>query len=340
VSASLPDPSPRPSKRLSPAAEAKRTLNRRSLGGVPEALAHALRTERSHLTTLLDALADGVLLVGAEGGIIHSNKAFLALFGLLSSRSLVGLASDEACALYREQFLEPECFEARVEELKRQGVASFRELLPLGDGRLLERDYAPVLDEGQPFGHLWIYRDVTERERARRHHGQQREGGWLSHVDELTGLHNRRGFVDLARAHLDEAVREKRTMLVIFSDLDGLKQINDRFGHQTGDRALFDFAALLRNAFRERDLVGRLGGDEFVVLVTDGSGASAAELVTRLAQRVEQHNQRGRRDYSIAFSTGVSTFDPAEPEPLEVLLSQADVRMYAEKRRRKGDEAP
>ena len=92
-------------------------------------------------------------------------------------------------------------------------------------------------------------------------------------------------------------------------------------------------------AFRERDLVGRLGGDEFVVLVTDASGVSAAELVARLGQRVQQHNVRGRRDFSIAFSTGVSTFDPAEPEPLEVLLSQADARMYAEKRRRKDDAA-
>jgi diguanylate cyclase (GGDEF)-like protein/PAS domain S-box-containing protein len=310
-------------------------ISRRSLGGVPAALAHALRTERSHLTTLLDALADGVLLVGAEGGVIHCNKAFLGLFGLLSSRSLVGLASSDACAFYREQFLEPDRFEARVEELKAQAMASFRELLLLRDGRVLERDYAPVLADAQPLGQLWIYRDVTERERLRSSLGQQRDSGSLSHVDELTGLHNRRGFVDLARAQLDEAVRAQRGMLVLFADLDGLKQINDRFGHQTGDRALFEFAALLRAAFRERDLVARLGGDEFVVLVTDASGVSATELVARLEVRVEQHNAHGRRDFSIAFSTGVSTFDPKEPEPLEVLLRQADARMYAEKRRRK-----
>jgi diguanylate cyclase (GGDEF)-like protein len=312
---------------------------RRSLGGVPEALAHALRTERCHLTTLLDALADGVLLVSAEGAVLHCNKAFLGLFGLLGTRTLVGLASTEACALYREHFLEPDRFQEQVEALKARGLASFRELLPLCDGRVLERDYAPVVEGGQPLGHLWIYRDVTERERARSHHGQQREGTSLSHVDELTGLHNRRGFIDLARAAFDEAVREQREMLVIFSDLDGLKQINDRFGHQAGDRALFEFAALLRAGFRERDLVGRLGGDEFVVLVTDAAGVGAAELVARLAQRVELHNLQRRRDFSIAFSTGASTFNPAAPEPLEVLLSQADGRMYAEKRRRKSDAA-
>jgi diguanylate cyclase (GGDEF)-like protein/PAS domain S-box-containing protein len=305
------------------------------VGGVPEALAHALRTERSHLATLLDALGDGVLLVSAEGGVIHCNKAFLGLFGLLTSRELVGLASGDACALYREQFLEPDRFEARVQELKAHRLACFRELLRMADGRVLERDYAPVVDESQPLGHLWIYRDVTERERARSSLGLQRDSGSLSHVDELTGLHNRRGFIDLARSELDEAVRAQRGMLVIFADLDGLKQINDRFGHQAGDRALFDFAALLRAAFRERDLVARLGGDEFVVLVTDASSVSAAELVSRLEVRVEQHNATAQRDFSIAFSTGVSAFDPAEPEPLEVLLGQADVRMYAAKRRRK-----
>ena len=312
-------------------------LGLRSLGGIPEALAHAVRTERTHLTTLLDAMADGVLLVGDEGTIIHCNKAFLGLFGLLSAPALVGLPSTVACDQYRNLFLEPERFETRVAELKASRLATFRELLPLVDGRVLERDYAPVSAEERKLGHLWIYRDVTERERARSSLGQHRDAGSLLHVDELTGLHNRRGFIDLARAQIDEAVRAQRAMLVIFADLDGLKQINDRFGHQAGDRALFEFAALLRATFRERDLVARLGGDEFVVLVTDASGVAASELVARLGVRVEQHNATGRRDFRIAFSTGVSTFDPAEPEPLEVLLSQADARMYAQKRERKDD---
>jgi len=317
--------------------EASALLGLRSVGGIPEALAHSLRTERTHLTTLLDAMADGVLLVGDEGTVIHCNKAFLGLFGLLTAPTLVGLPSAVACNQYRNQFLEPERFEARVSELKASRMATFRELLPLADGRVLERDYAPVSADKQRLGHLWIYRDVTERERARSSLGQHRDALSLSHVDELTGLHNRRGFVDLARAQIDDAVRAQRAMLVIFVDLDGLKQINDRFGHQAGDRALFEFAALLRATFRERDLVARLGGDEFVVLVTDASSVAPSELVARLATRVEQHNANGRRDFRIAFSTGVSTFDPAEPEPLEVLLSQADARMYAQKRLRKDE---
>jgi diguanylate cyclase (GGDEF)-like protein/PAS domain S-box-containing protein len=309
----------------------------RSVGRLTQALAHELRTERTHLSALLDVMGDGVLLVGTEGTIIHCNKAFLGLFGLLTAPTLLGQPSRLACDSFRGQLLEPDRFEARVTELKEQRIPTFREMLPLSDGRVLERDYAPVDAEGQELGHLWIYRDVTERERARSSLGQQRDNGSLSHVDELTGLHNRRGFIDLARAQLDEAVRSQRGMLVIFVDLDGLKQINDRFGHQAGDRALFEFASLLRATFRERDLVARLGGDEFVVLVTDAAGVGATELVARLSARVELHNGSGRRDFAIAFSNGVSTFDPAEPEPLEVLLSQADARMYAQKRLRKDE---
>jgi len=312
-------------------------LGLRSAGAVCQALARALRTEQTHLTTLLDAMTDGVLVVDNEDATLHCNKAFLGLFGLLQAPTLVGLSSAVAGRQIRGLFLEPDRFEARVGELREARRATFRELLPLADGRLLERDYVPVSAGDEPLGHLWIYRDVTERERARRslvHHPDARS---LSHVDELTGLQNRRGFIDLARAQLDEAVRAQRPMLLIFVDLDGLKQVNDRFGHQAGDRALFEFAALLRATFRERDLVARLGGDEYVVLVTDAAGVTAGELVARLGARVEQHNGSGRRDFAIAFSTGVSTFDPAEPEPLEVLLRQADARMYAQKRLRKDD---
>ncbi len=112
--------------------------------GIPEALAHAVRTERSHLTTLLDALADGVLLVSEEGNVSDCNKAFLGLFGLLTSHSLLGLPSRAASAIFREQFLEPDRFEGRAQELEEARTATFREMLPLADGRALERDYAPA----------------------------------------------------------------------------------------------------------------------------------------------------------------------------------------------------
>jgi two-component system, cell cycle response regulator len=177
---------------------------------------------------------------------------------------------------------------------------------------------------------------VTERARLRAMEASGRPVEQnLSFLDELTGLYNRRGFLGYARPQLDAAARLHRPMLLIFVDLDGLKPINDRLGHASGDQALIDTAAVLKSTFRERDIVARLGGDEFVVLVTDASLVNPDGLLGRLDQRVAAMNDRAQRPFELAFSTGVASFDPGTPETLEELISQADRRMYREKRRRK-----
>src|SRR5207247_1593642 len=89
----------------------------------------------------------------------------------------------------------------------------------------------------------------------------------LALVDDLTGLYNRRGFLTLATRDLRLAHRSNETLLVAFADLDDLKGVNDAAGHAVGDRALRDTAALLRQTFRDSDLVARIGGDEYAVLV-------------------------------------------------------------------------
>ena len=88
--------------------------------------------------------------------------------------------------------------------------------------------------------------------------------------DELTGLTNRRGFLTLADQQLKLALREKLPLLLVFIDMDGLKAINDKLGHAVGDRALVDLGDVIRETFRESDVIGRLGGDEFVALVREG----------------------------------------------------------------------
>src|SRR5262249_3264728 len=146
---------------------------------------------------------------------------------------------------------------------------------------------------------------------------------------------NRRGFLRFARDQLDAAALARRPMLLIFVDLDGLKYINDQLGHAAGDRALVDTGTVLKSTFRERDIVARLGGDAVVVLVTGSSAVREADLLARLAARLEALNARAGREFQLGFSTGVAAFDPSSPESLEDLLSEADGRMYLDKRRRK-----
>ncbi|MEP6691029.1 MAG: diguanylate cyclase [Gemmatimonadaceae bacterium] len=173
----------------------------------------------------------------------------------------------------------------------------------------------------------------------------------MSLVDDLTGLYNRRGFLTLARQQLKMADRMNRRVAQVFVDLDGLKWINDTYGHAEGDRALVETADILREAFRESDIVARIGGDEFVVLALEETSPAEEVFAERLRRAVTQRNtQRSARraaaldargrgafpnvqlDYPLALSIGVATYDPADPCALDELMQRADHLMYAEKR--------
>jgi diguanylate cyclase (GGDEF)-like protein len=287
--------------------------------------------------TLLEATGDGVLVVAARGAVLATNPAFGRLFTLPPQPgALEGLPFGAACERLGEAFADTAYFLARAAELHAQDVPVTGECWTMSDGRILESDVLPVLVEGHRSEQLWLWRDVTERARLRAGeiHGHGPETN-LSYIDELTGLHNRRGFLLFARAQLDAGALARRPMLLIFVDLDGLKHINDQLGHSAGDRALVDTATVLKSTFRERDIVARMGGDEFVVLVTDSSAVREVDLLARLAGRLAALNARAGREFQLAFSTGVAAFDPAAPESLEELLSEADSRMYLDKRRRK-----
>ena len=157
----------------------------------------------------------------------------------------------------------------------------------------------------------------------------------MSLVDQLTGLYNRRGFFTLARQHEKLANRLRRRMLHIFLDLDGLKQVNDTYGHREGDAALMSTADVLRATFRASDVVARLGGDEFAVLAIETTRGSADGWEERLAENIAQSNQESRRPYQLGMSVGMAVYDPRHPVLIDDLMAQADSAMYENKRRRK-----
>jgi len=156
----------------------------------------------------------------------------------------------------------------------------------------------------------------------------------LSLSDELTGLYNRRGFFILAEQQIKIATRTKRGMLLVSADLDGLKKINDGFGHHEGDRVIVDAGQLLRQSFRESDIISRIGGDEFVILITEKPEINAEVLFARLRKNLESYNRRVQRPYPFSISMGVATFDPQNPVDLNTLLIAADKSMYANKKRK------
>ncbi|HXL52120.1 MAG TPA: diguanylate cyclase [Gemmatimonadales bacterium] len=156
----------------------------------------------------------------------------------------------------------------------------------------------------------------------------------LALVDDLTGLYNRRGFLTLATRDLRLARRGNETLLVAFADLDDLKGVNDTAGHAGGDRALRDTAALLRQTFRDSDLVSRIGGDEYAVLVRHSGPESAEVLAERLKRQVRDFNRRGARPYQLSISLGFAAHKASTLGSVAGLLDRADRALYRDKRRK------
>jgi diguanylate cyclase (GGDEF)-like protein/PAS domain S-box-containing protein len=194
----------------------------------------------------------------------------------------------------------------------------------------------------EPDGTIYaIARDVTEAKIAQTKLSVLAdELRKLAIVDELTGLHNRRGFNILADQELARALRKREKCLFFFSDVDGLKQINDTLGHDAGDRAICGAASVLRSAFRKSDIIARLGGDEFVILCTDGSPDDRL-LAERVEELLRRYNStQPLHPHALAISIGSTTFDPVHREPLDAILKRADKLMYEQKARRKAAARP
>jgi len=160
----------------------------------------------------------------------------------------------------------------------------------------------------------------------------------LSLTDDLTGLYNRRRFFVLTEQYLKVATREKKRLLLLFIDMDDLKWINDHDGHHEGDQALKDLAHILKQNFRESDILARIGGDEFVVLFVS-TDENSERLVTRLHENIREYNDKRRRPYRLSISVGTATFDPQDPISIDELLSMADASMYAQKQKKRKKQA-
>lgn len=152
----------------------------------------------------------------------------------------------------------------------------------------------------------------------------------MSLTDELTGVLNRRGFNLLGEQAVLQAQRDQSALTVLFFDLDGLKQVNDSFGHEAGSQFLVEIATLLRSTFRGSDIVARIGGDEFAVVIHD-DGVNAKIAMARMDESAAAMNQGADRRYPISYSVGEASSDLTIDESFEQLVSRADAMMYKQK---------
>lgn len=152
-------------------------------------------------------------------------------------------------------------------------------------------------------------------------------------IDDLTGLSNRRGFLELAEKAFAHARHAGVPLEVFFFDLDDFKAINDQFGHAAGDAALQAFSRILSDVFGHDHLVARLGGDEFLVLCA--GALRGPDLLHQFLSQIGAFNEKSRQGWILKSSMGSVRFDPARHDTLAALLKEADDKMFLQKKVRK-----
>jgi diguanylate cyclase (GGDEF)-like protein len=157
----------------------------------------------------------------------------------------------------------------------------------------------------------------------------------LSLIDPLTGLYNRRGFFAVAGKRAEVARRLGCRAFVLYADLDGLKQVNDSFGHPAGDTYVQVATEAITRSFRAADVIARVGGDEFVVLGLEAGSFEPSLLTTRLQRALGRLGEEHRMPHAVSMSCGIELFEP-ETVTIEQAIERADAAMYAAKREKKG----
>jgi diguanylate cyclase (GGDEF)-like protein/PAS domain S-box-containing protein len=261
----------------------------------------------------VDAIVVGDL---ASEWILEVSDSFETLTGY-SRNELIGRTSIEL------GLVEDHAMHARVTAQSHAGVEGTYDIeLHRKDGTRAWVEFTQQIIDGQYT--LTILRDVTERTHL------EHDLRTLAELDELTGIYNRRRFQEEVEKLVRVSRRFGDPLMLMLLDVDGLKQINDTYGHQAGDEALQLVARALRSAVRETDVVGRLGGDEFVALLIRADDRGVDRVIGAFRSALRSESAAAGVGFPIEASIGVARSDGAD-DTCETLLRRADRVMYEEK---------
>jgi diguanylate cyclase (GGDEF)-like protein/PAS domain S-box-containing protein len=280
-----------------------------------------LRHSQARYRALAGNLSYGICRCGVDGGFLEVNEAMMKMLGYGSREEL--LALDLARDIIqdpnkRAQLLGQSGADALVDPIETEWKRKDHATLKV---RLSGREV--LSEQGELEAYEVIAEDVTRQRELEDHLRRQAAS------DSLTGLANYRRLVDVLDSEIKRSKRTNREFAMLFLDLDGLKRINDRYGHMIGSHALCRLADVLCSCCRDIDTPARFGGDEFALVLPE-TNAEAANLV---AQRICESVANDGKGPKISVSVGIAVY-PQSGETIERLLSQADSALYSMKRRR------
>lgn len=283
-----------------------------------------LRDSEEMLAAMSQAANDSIIIIDSRDNIIFWNKAAERLFGYRSDE-VIGRKKFHAILTLPED--REEAYKGMV-EFGKSGTGpvldSVSELVAIkksGEVFPVERAVAAFQMDGSWYA-VGSIRDITERKK------NEEELRKLATIDSLTGLHNRRYFLELAENQLSQARRYSLSFCVCMFDIDHFKTVNDTHGHDVGDIVLREIAELCGSVVRETDVVGRLGGEEFAVTMLHTGLSEAMQAVERLRSRVEGHGISTKKgEIYVTISAGVTQLT-AVAQSIGDLLKIADEALY------------
>jgi diguanylate cyclase (GGDEF)-like protein/PAS domain S-box-containing protein len=283
-----------------------------------------LRESEHRFRRVFESMQDVYYRTNAQGVVQHVGPGVRRVLGY-EPQEIEGRTAES----YYPQSSDRDAFKAAI--MAHGEVSDFPGQMVRKDGTVIDisiSSHALFDHTGAFAGVEGIYRDVTQRKNL------ERELQRLATTDMLTGMANRRSFLEVAEAAFQRAREGHAPLTLLMLDLDHFKTINDRFGHLEGDRVLAAFAQATRHQLRASDTVGRLGGEEFGLLLPHTTTAEGADIATRILEAIRalELSDSNGQPYRITTSMGLGTLSPGD-RSLHDLLDRADQALYLAKHR-------
>lgn len=305
----------------------------RTIQGIARDVTDMLESEQAlieseiRFRSILDSIEDGYFEVDLEGSFTFFND---------NIPLHLGYEYDECIGLNYKSYVDEKNSKLVFETFHQVFVTgtptkSFDWELTKKDGTRMYVEASVSLQknrDGDPVGFCGIVRDITDRKK------NEQELAYLAYHDALTGLHNRKAFLEKIEEVLREAKRYSHSRSILYIDLDHFKKVNDVYGHEVGDKLLIQAATRLTEIMRDSDYVCRLGGDEFTIILGNPLRANIDRVAQRIIKSLSKpYIIQGNRIDFITPSIGAGTF-PDDGSDAQALLKNADSAMYKAKEQR------
>ncbi len=279
---------------------------------------------KKDLYLILDSTAEGIFGLDTEGNCTFCNNQCLELLGYQHQNELIGKNMHYQIHHSNRSGNRVPVEECRILStiLKGERIYSNDEVFWRADGSSFDVEYNsyPQIRDEKVIGAVVTFNDITERRKI------QQQIEYLSCHDSLTGLMNRRCFESTLDKYDD---KEYLPISIIFADLNGLKLVNDIFGHEAGDLLIKKAAGILRKTCRSVDVIARVGGDEFIVLLPRTKAEDAETIIERVQTALSKEDINGiRLSMALGYDTKTSVF-----QDIEKTMGYAESEMYKEKSR-------